>query len=315
MVFKKLVTDSLKHFVSVLGEIATDKNINAILTKLIKQPDNVAKHLEYGYDYDDKGNKRVISEITKENSKQGSYGLLDIIDKAFSVIGLINNLKLPNFFKFYKLNKQLKKQLIGIIDSLVSVFDELNTAHNGQLFDKMNLLARIIVGDGEDSQGNKQGESIGMFQVIQKLKIIINQILSINLTNKNSKQITNLFVKFKNVINSLVVSINDPQFIELGSDKINKRIDDAKRTINSFVSIAASIQDSIRGILFLVHLKKPIIKSIDAVAALVYSINRRFNNVEIGNTAILDEIDIILNNLINISKKLIIVGLLSIPAR
>lgn len=312
--FKWMISDALKHFVNVFADLAGNEKMDLILQKLIKQPDIVNEHIKHGYEYSNDGVKRVISDDIKKDSKQGAFGLLDIVDKTFSIMSLLNSIKLPNFIKFYITKKKLSNQLRGILETLVDVFENLNKKYGGKLFSKIQWMSRIVVGDGEESDGNKKGAIIGLFQMSLRLNMLIEQISTIKLDAIRKKKITNSFTNFGELLDKLVEIFTNDNFYALASKDTVTRVSKVSETVNSFISLISSLQDAIKGIIFLKVFKKTIINAIDTIALIVYTINRRFANVEIGNTDILSDIETIIDSLLKITKKVILLGVLALPA-
>lgn len=315
MIFKHMIQSALILFVNVLSEIVNDKNIDVILKKMIKQPDTIDEHFDNKYDYDNQGVKRLIGEIKDKKTVQGEFGLLDIFDKMFSVMSLLNALKLPTFVVFKVKMMRLKYQLSDMIATVVNTFDELDKKKENKLFDKIQWMSRLVVGDGTDSSGAKNGDMIGLYQMAVHINLLIEQLTTIKLTKKRTKKLKDVFVSFKNVLRALVIAIDDDDFIKLGSKTFSERISRVSETTKSFIDIIASLQDVIKGILFLKAFKKPIISSIETIALIVITINEKFKDLELGDTDILNSIEPIINALVTISSKVIILGLLAIPAR
>ena len=314
VVFKWMISDALAHFVNVFANLANDEKMDLILQKLIKQPDIVNEHIKNGYEYSNDGVKRIVSDDIKKNSKQGAFGLLDIVDKTFSMMSLLNSIKLPNFIKFKITRKKLSNQLSAILESLIGVFETLNKKYEGKLFSKIQWMSRIVVGDGEDSDGSKKGAMIGLFQMSLRLNMLIEQISTIGLNEIRKKKITIAFTNFGELLDKLIEIFTSNNFYALASKDTVTRISKVGETVNSFIGLISSLQDAIKGIIFLKVFRKSIINAIDTMALIVYTINRRFANVELGNTDVLSDIETIIGGLINITKQLTYIGLLALPA-
>ena len=217
--FKTTLKSVLRSFMDMFSDVVNHEDVDNILKKLVKQPDKVFEHIKRENDYDAKGVKRVIAEDIEKHNEGGEPGILDVIDKTFSIIGLINNMKLPSFIKFYAGMFKLRIQLKNVLQSIVGVFDDLNKEHGGKIFNKFNLIGRILVGDGEDAEGNAKGEAIGMFQVAMKLKMIIDNLLKLNIDQKHAKKITDflkiLFIKFASTTSNLIYIYHFPTMVRV----------------------------------------------------------------------------------------------------
>ena len=196
---KSIIKDVFTDMITLFTDIVTKNDINKLLKSLVKQPDTITK-----IDLSKKTGEHTIENDIMEENKQGQLGLLDVVEKTFSIVGMLNNFKLPNLIKLKIQMVKLKFMLSMVITDLVS----WSRNHIGKnTMSGINQLSDLILGT-KDSKGVRSGGISGIVQSLMQVFILLPR-LKLN-------PVTFVMVRF-----SIMMLDN---IIQLAADTINKKL-------------------------------------------------------------------------------------------
>lgn len=196
---KSIVRDVFTDMITLFTDIVTKNDIDKLLKSLVKQPDTITK-----IDLSKKTGEHTIENDIMEENKQGQLGLLDVVEKTFSIVGMLNNFKLPNLIKLKIQMVKLKFMLSMVITDLVS----WSRKHIGKnTMSGINQLSDLILGT-KDSKGVRSGGISGIVQSLMQVFILLPR-LKLN-------PVTFVMVRF-----SIMMLDN---IIQLAADTINKKL-------------------------------------------------------------------------------------------
>ena len=267
-VLKSVLKDCLLTFADAFYPISSNSKMSGILSTLIKQPDIVKTHIEYGYDKD--GNQQIKSK--GDQSVQGRLGFLDIVDRALSVINSVNNLKFPNFIRFHIKLKRFRHRLKAIINSMFDMFSKINK--NDRLSKMLPTVSNIISGGTiKDSNGNNETEYQGIHQIIIKLQSVLDTMTNMHISEKTMNNIISTFNNTKEILGSIVKLISDNAMLSLSDTSHAKTLTTSTQNIKTSFSIMDIIISHIHKAKLINIFKKMILKSILFSAKIRSSFN------------------------------------------
>lgn len=310
---KAVITDVFQELVNAFSDIVTKEDVDKLMKSLVKQPDIVSTMVETNAEYN-KGQlhgKDLSTSLTE--TKQGQLGLLDIFAQTFSLVNTLNDMKVPGPAKIMVKLVKLRIALRFTLGQIIKFYENLlkrSTKSGKTPSELINEFGELIVGKGREGE---KDHKVGLFGLVQKLNLVISTLKEMKI-GPGQFLILWMGIKFINVIlNEVILIINDNKLAALANDKIDKRIDRVNKNIMNLTSIVKNL--TIMGLLslpFLVFgLLIPVV--IRRIGKIIDSINTHLAKKEIENTSILSDLEEVMSNMVSVSKKIIIVGLLSIP--
>ena len=304
---KMMIGDVMSELINMFSDMISQQDIDKLLKSLIKQPDTVHTLIENNANYkDDKLEGKDLTKTMTENN-QGQLGLLDIFEKTFSLVGLLNSMKVPNLMilnvKLLKLRLALRSslwQLVGFYDNLVKI-------NNGKdPLESINSFGLLIA--GSDDSTNKK---IGLFTLVNKLNLLMNVIKDLKI---KPLEFVLLYLGIKmisTILNLVVQVINSEQIAELSNDAIYKRIDRVNKNIAALSNIIKSLTIAALLSIVFIPLCWTIPLAIMGIGLIITTINKFLANKEIGDVTIFDDLETVIENIISISKKILLLGAIS----
>lgn len=295
-ILKSLVGELLKELMSAFSDLATDKAMDVILGKLVKQPDKTLTEINKDVLQD---GEYSIYDKTKTNTlvEQGQLGLLDVFEKTFSLIGLLNNLKVPNLIKLKIQIQKIKLTLSIVLLDLLNFTNEIATSKNTKNLQKLGLL---IAGDGNDNSKS------GLLKIVQKLTLLLEFIKQIKYNAVD--YLLNKFAlkRLKNTVGKIVNLLNSKTFDKLNDKDFSKRLILIKNNIDSFTEIFQTLAKLSIYSLIYISFSHVIIKGVEHLGKLITSINKNLGKKNIKEINIFDDLSDIIDKLYNIEKQLVL---------
>ena len=297
---KLVIKDLLNDLTNTFNELSNEDAINKIIKSLVKQPDTI-----YSITGEQKHKDLKAENITE--TKQGQLGLLDVFDRTFSIVGLLNNLNVPNLIVFEVKLIKMRTALNRLYKHILGFTDKKLTE---EIFIQMDNFGVLIAGDG--------GKKIGLTATIESLKNLIEKIVEI----ENYSKFINRFNKITSeVINSVLEKIlkliygKTSPVSKLSTATVKKRIDNAIKNIDALSELIDSIAklSGKNARLLLARLTiKILVKTINVIVDTLNS-NLLDKNINVDKTKF-ENIKDIIDSLLGISIKIIALGVLAIPA-
>lgn len=297
---KLVIKDLLNDLTNTFNELSNEDAINKIIKSLVKQPDTI-----YSITGEQKHKDLKAENITE--TKQGQLGLLDVFDRTFSIVGLLNNLNVPNLIVFEVKLIKMRTALNRLYKHILGFTDKKLTE---EILIQMDNFGVLIAGDG-----NKK---IGLTTTIENLKNLIEKIVEI----ENYSKFINRFNKTTSeVINSVLEKIlkliygKTSPVSKLSTATVKKRIDNAIKNIDALSELIDSIAklSGKNARLLLARLTiKILVKTINVIIDTLNS-NLLDKNINTDKTKF-ENIKDIIDSLLGISIKIIALGVLAIPA-
>lgn len=297
---KLVIKDLLNDLTNTFNELSNEDAINKIIKSLVKQPDTI-----YSITGEQKHKDLKAENITE--TKQGQLGLLDVFDRTFSIVGLLNNLNVPNLIVFEVKLIKMRTALNRLYKHILGFTDKKLTE---EILIQMDNFGVLIAGDG--------GKKIGLTATIESLKNLIEKIVEI----ENYSKFINRFNKITSeVINSVLEKIlkliygKTSPVSKLSTATVKKRIDNAIKNIDALSELIDSIAklSGKNARLLLARLTiKILVKTINVI---VDTLNSKLldKNINVDKTKF-ENIKDIIDSLLGISIKIIALGVLAIPA-
>ena len=294
LLFKNALGVIVNDMVGIFSELISQEDIDKIIGSLVKQPDTIERIEELNKD----GNK--TNAYTIQETKKGRLGLLDVFEKVFSIVGMLNKLKVPNLMMLKVRIMLIKKGLTSITNELI---DWANTTITP---DKETALLRL-----ENTMVGKKGVG-GVNGVVNALTMIADNIKRIKFTRKDRKILRYALNGLQTIINGLINL--RASFNKLGRGNLVKAIKKANQTINLIVETFENTRKLIgNGILIVLFM--PVIRlAVIAIGNFIDTVNKRLAGKKLKDITVLDQLVDITKHLRDISVNLVITGLLAIPA-
>ena len=311
ILLKSTIKLLFKEMVDIFSDIVNENDIDKIIKSFVKQPDTINNIVKNNIERTDK-NTSIDKSITKTFTKQGQLGLLDVFEKTFSIIGMLNNLQTPNFIVLEARLLKMREALNRVLHHLTAFIDNNIT---GNVSNQLNEFGVLIGGDQNEKPGLlKTFENI--IELIKKSEELNNYTLKLAILNKYGFPV--IIETLKSIV-KLVVDSGDKRkssITKLSDEQISKKLE---RAINNVENIGNLINIlcgfAIKTVLFN-KFKDSIICSIQSLEQVIDAIN----NVSIKLTGkflksnTIDSIDKVLTSIVKLNKKLAILGPLSIVA-
>lgn len=304
---KMMIGEVMSELINMFSDMVSQQDIDKLLKSLVKQPDTVKSVVENNANYKDgKLEGKDLSKTTTD-TVSGQLGLLDIFEKTFSLIGVLNSVQVPNLIGLNVKLLKLRLALRSSLWQLVGFYDNLVKKNNGKdPLESINAFGLLIA--GSDDTNNKK---IGLFTLINKLNIVMSVVKDLKISVVESEQLHFGIKMIISILNLVVEVINSKEVEALSNDVIYKRIDRVNKNISALSNVIKSITiAAILSIPFItfgwtIHL------AIIGIGLIVSTINKFLANKEIGDVTIFDDLEVIIENIINISKNILLLGILS----
>lgn len=229
---KSMISELITDFINMFGDIDNDAIMSNMLKYLIKQPDTIKDMSKTSGGKEENGVKIDPTTIVTKVTHQGQLGLLDIFEKTFALIGLLNNLNVPalTVFKF-----KLFKVRLGLTMILKSLTYWTNEHLNDEAFNTLDRLIDFISGK-KNSSGEREG---GLDEIISNLSLIVRTIKKVKISIPSFISIV-LSIGFLNVIFTVIKYLDEPLSYISDEEFINK-INNAKNTFNNLTNLFGSL--------------------------------------------------------------------------
>ena len=229
---KSMLSELITEFIDMFNDISSSDNIQQILDTLIKQPDTIKELTKTAGGKTEGTTKIDPTTIVTKETKTGQLGLLDIFEKTFSLIGLLNNLTVPNLtgikIKFLKIRLTL-----SIILSDLTKWFKKNV--NGISLKVIEGINDFLIGK-KNEKGIREG---GLDSIVSSLQQIV---LTLKYTKISIKSFICIFLSLKMlgiIINTIKKLYNN---IEIISDSsFIEKVDNAKSVFDKFNDIFKSL--------------------------------------------------------------------------
>lgn len=304
---KMMIGDVMSELINMFSDMVSQQDIDKLLKSLVKQPDTVHTLVENNANYkDDKLEGKDLSKTTTD-TVSGQLGLLDIFEKTFSLVGLLNSMKVPNLVVLNVKLLKLRLALRSSLWQLVGFYDNLIKRNNGKdPLESVNSFGLLIAGN--DDSANKK---IGLFTLINKLNLLMNVIKDLKI---GIKEFALLYIGIKmivTILNLVVQVINSEQVAALSNDVIYKRIDRVNKNIGALSNTIKSLTIAALLSIIFVPLCWTIPLAIMGIGLIITTINKFLADKEIGDVTIFDDLETIIENIISISKSILLLGAIS----
>lgn len=303
-VLKMMIGEVMTELINMFSDMVSQKDIDKLLKSLVKQPDTIKTIVSNNIDLkDDKANGKDLTK-TKTKNIQGQLGLLDIFEKTFSLIGLLNNLQVPNLLI---LNVKLLKLKLALRSSLSQLTDFYeNITKKNDPVDAINNLAIMIAGNGKDDDGKKNG----LLFVFQKIQHMLNVIKQIKI-GPAEWLLLHLGIKMIiDLINNVVDLVNSDQIKALSNDAIYKRIDRVNKNISGLTEIVKNLTLMALLSIVFVPLCWTVPLAIMGIGLIILTLNTFIADKELGDVSVFSDLGEVIDELLTISKRLLILAAL-----
>ena len=294
LLFKNVLGVIVDDMIGIFSGLMSQGDIDKIIGSLVKQPDTIERIEELNKD----GNK--LNNYSIQETKKGRLGLLDVFEKVFSIVGMLNKLKVPNLVML-KVKMMLIK--IGLTSVTNNLIDWANTVITP---DKEVALTRL-----ENTLVGKKGNG-GVHGIVNALTAVIDSIRRIKFTRKDRRILKYALKGLQTIINGLVDL--RASFSKLGRANLIKAIKKANQTIDLIVATFENTRKLIgNGILIIMFM--PVIRlAVVAIGHFIDTVNKQLSGKKLKDITVLDQLVDITKHLRDISVNLVITGLLAIPA-
>lgn len=319
---KPMISEVFNMVFEALNTAISDKDIDKMLKCLIKQPDTIQNIVESNTG--DESSSTVLGEYnsssknkiwdkskTETITKQGQLGILDIFEKTFSVLSLLNSLKLPNFISLSLSLIKVKLQLQLVFKILLTTFNGIANKNNIGTFKMMGNLI------GADDWG--------LNDIFTNLRFAIKNATKINLYFVRMKLINASLRRLGKIIAMLYTVLTSKHATELLSPKTHENIDSLKTSfnkVNKLLEVIDIPKFALLGIMGKIIIRG--IKNVGLIIAAIVNvfiddkgnINKSVQSLVTNKETIinaLNSVEDILAEFVTIHKNLLIVGVLALP--
>lgn len=294
ILFKNALGIIVNDMISMFSGLISQEDIDMLIGSLVKQPDTIERIEELNKD----GNK--TNAYTIQETKKGRLGLLDVFEKVFSIIDMLNKLKVPNLI-------MLKVRMMFIKMGLTSVTNELIDWANTTITpDKETALLRL-----ENTIVGKKGIG-GVNGVVNALTMITDNLRRIKFKQKDRNILKYALDGLHTIIDGLINL--RASFNKLGRGNLIKAIKKANQTIDLIVETFENTRKLIGNGLLIVLFMPVIRLAVIAIGGFIDTVNKRLAGKKLKDITVLDQLVDITKNLREISVNLVVTGLLAVPA-
>ena len=323
------------------------ENMTNIIDVVVKAVTNGA--IKYSSDTIDK--LKMHSEIVE--SLFNNKGAVIVLIKAADTFQKLNDMdiKEENIKKGFKAVKMMQSYIKDLVENLSELksLPEINLTGITTIFENINSLRAALE---KDDKSNKPmwfkffllkleiNRAVKLIKEISEIQIDNNNISVAQTLTTNIKNIykeftsvlesfneVNLkdghlyFVKLhlmKRIIERTIKSLNkiDVEALKTLNKNFGKKNNDLTGTFDIIVNITESISKSTKSFITLWGFKKIVIRGINAFSDIIEAINTKLSDKKISKTLVnnLNNIAEFVDQLVSISKNIILLGFLAIPA-
>ena len=280
-------------------------------------------------------------------------GAVIVLTKAADIFQKLDgkNIQEENIKKGFKAVKMMQSYIKDLVENLSELksLPEINLAGITTIFENINSLRAALE---KDDKSNKPmwfkffllkleiNRAVELIKEISKIQIDNDNISAAQALTTNIKSIYKEFTSVLESFNELQLKDSAIYFVKLFVikniiistidflNKINKddlskidknfikKINNLTEIFDAISNITETISKSIKNLVTLWLFKKIVIKGINAFADIIDSINTNLSDKKISKTLVnnLNNITECVEQLVNISKNIILLGLLAIPA-
>lgn len=306
---KFALMDLTKFIIDEFSQIITKDNAYDIITLMMGSPGSVVKEL---HEIDDsnktnpeKDNEKLRKRLEKretEIQRGKKFGLLEVITSSLNIISQLNNIQIAGPLKFRLKLYTLKKQLTLVFKSLSQMWTEISK--DKSVFSFISFM-------------NKDDNNL--FDAMMNVGMILDIVIKHGkLKNLLSIQIAIwAYSLFNEALTRLANMITDDlgAFAKLSDKSLTNRIENVKNNINIISDIFKTI--SLLGLIAIpmLSLGLLIFPALWLMEGIIKVMINVLNRINLPNTdkifKNLNELNELIDELINVSKKIVIFSLLS----
>lgn len=323
------------------------ENTTDIIKVVVKAATDNA--IKYSSDTIDK--LKTYSEIVE--SLFNNKGVAIVLVKAADTFQKLNgkDIKEENIKKGFKAVKMMQSYIKDLVENLSELksLPEINLTGITTIFENINSLRAALE---KDDKSNKPiwfkffllkieiKRAVELIKDISKIKVDDDSISAAQALTANIKNVYKEFTSVLESFNGLQLKDSAIYFAKLfvikhiitstinflnkiNKDDLNKidkntikKINNLTEIFDSVTSITEAISKSIKDLATLWLFKKIVIRGINAFADIIDAINTNLSDKKVSKTLInnLNNVTDVVDKLVNISKNIILLGLLAIPA-
>lgn len=295
------LTDIFDTIFDVFNDISASKDFDKILKILVNDPDTVTNIIK-----NDTGDESVSTDqfksqnkiwdksTTTTTTKHGRMGLLDAMEKIFTLVSILNTLNAPNLLK-------LKFQIIKIGKGISMVYSELTKQlkpyTTSDFIQTQVLMGNLLSGD-------EKNDTPGLTDMFVNVGIVFKKIEDLKFNWVKFKMTQFAIRRLMRLVKKIIKFVNEPDFNTFIGKPVYTKIENLTNTLKKFCSIFESLSDSYLSIILFGIFHKQVRKSLMLLVKLAQTV-RILESIKLPeSTSNLETIHTIIEQITDVQKQL-----------
>jgi hypothetical protein len=295
------LTDVFDTIFAVFNDISASKDFDKILKTLVNEPDTITNIIQnntgdesVSTDQYKSQNKIWDKSLTTTTTKHGRMGLLDAMEKIFSLVGVLNTLKAPNLLK---LKFQISRIGKGIRMTYFELTKQLKDYATPEFIQTQILMSTLLSGDDKN-------DTPGLTDIFVNVGIIFKKIESIKFNWVKFKMTQFAIRRLIRLVKRIIEFTKSPELNEFIGKPVSNKIDHFTGTLKKFCSVFDSLSESYMSIIMFGIFHKQVRKSLLLLIKLAQTVGI-LENVKIPEKIdVIDSINNVVEQITDIQKKL-----------